>query len=66
MAEPWFEAASREGVDRFLIVIYDDVTGGRPLPHGEVVDVFRDMGVASQMSLVDALYVRSARWWSYL
>ena len=66
LAEPWFEAAAREGVDRFLIVIYDDATGGRPLPHSEVIDAFRVMGDASQMSLVDALYVRASRWWSYI
>ncbi|MEO8329762.1 MAG: DUF4192 domain-containing protein, partial [Candidatus Nanopelagicales bacterium] len=65
MATPWFEAAAREGVDRFVLAIYDDTIERKPLPHTDLVEALQAMGGAAGMRFVDALAVNATRWWSY-
>ncbi|HVQ87381.1 MAG TPA: DUF4192 domain-containing protein [Actinomycetes bacterium] len=65
LASPWFDGAVRSGVDRYVVVIYDDAIDGKPLPYGELVDALEVLGDEAALSFVDALAVGDGRWWSY-
>ena len=64
-AEPWFAAASREGCDQCLLVLYDNAIKGRPWAYQERVDEWEALADAYALSMTDALAVGEGRWWSF-
>ena len=63
---PAWQAATAEGADSVLIVVFDDAAGGVPLPHAGVVGRLMAHARGHRLAVHDALCVGSARYWSYM
>jgi hypothetical protein len=63
---PAWPAASREGANAVLVVVYDDAVVGVPLPHTDLVAGLVARSRAHGLAVPDALCVGATRFWSYL